>query len=126
VGSSLPTTATTLAPSKPYLGHRSIMSTVRYTALTPNRFKNFGRISRYIENVHFPLALGGASERMFWRWPQNRVAPHHIRVSGRSITLRDKPEPVPLHKNQVPEVCFANARRILQDRIENRLQIAGR
>jgi type 1 fimbriae regulatory protein FimB/type 1 fimbriae regulatory protein FimE len=26
-----------------YLGHRSIMSTVRYTALTPNRFKNFWR-----------------------------------------------------------------------------------
>jgi site-specific recombinase XerD len=24
-----------------YLGHQSIMSTVRYTALTPNRFKNF-------------------------------------------------------------------------------------
>jgi site-specific recombinase XerD len=24
-----------------YFGHRSIMSTVRYTALTPNRFKNF-------------------------------------------------------------------------------------
>jgi chaperonin GroEL (HSP60 family) len=24
-----------------YLGHLSIMSTVRYTALTPNRFKNF-------------------------------------------------------------------------------------
>jgi site-specific recombinase XerD len=24
-----------------YLGHRSIMSTVRYTALTPTRFKNF-------------------------------------------------------------------------------------
>jgi site-specific recombinase XerD len=24
-----------------YLGHRSIMSTVRYTAMTPNRFKNF-------------------------------------------------------------------------------------
>jgi site-specific recombinase XerD len=24
-----------------YLGHRSIMSTVRYTALTPNRFQNF-------------------------------------------------------------------------------------
>ena len=24
-----------------YLGHRSIMSTVRYTALTPSRFKNF-------------------------------------------------------------------------------------
>ena len=24
-----------------YLGHRAIMSTVRYTALTPNRFKNF-------------------------------------------------------------------------------------
>ena len=24
-----------------YLGHRSIMSTVRYTALKPNRFKNF-------------------------------------------------------------------------------------
>jgi type 1 fimbriae regulatory protein FimB/type 1 fimbriae regulatory protein FimE len=24
-----------------YLGHRSIISTVRYTALTPNRFKNF-------------------------------------------------------------------------------------
>jgi site-specific recombinase XerD len=24
-----------------YLGHRSIVSTVRYTALTPNRFKNF-------------------------------------------------------------------------------------
>jgi hypothetical protein len=24
-----------------HLGHRSIMSTVRYTALTPNRFKNF-------------------------------------------------------------------------------------
>jgi type 1 fimbriae regulatory protein FimE len=24
-----------------YLRHRSIMSTVRYTALTPNRFKNF-------------------------------------------------------------------------------------
>jgi site-specific recombinase XerD len=24
-----------------YLGHRSIMSTVRYMALTPNRFKNF-------------------------------------------------------------------------------------
>jgi integrase len=24
-----------------YLGHRSIMSTVRYTALTPNRYKNF-------------------------------------------------------------------------------------
>jgi len=24
-----------------YLAHRSIMSTVRYTALTPNRFKNF-------------------------------------------------------------------------------------
>src|SRR4029077_3955631 len=24
-----------------YLGHRSIMSTVRYAALTPNRFKNF-------------------------------------------------------------------------------------
>jgi site-specific recombinase XerD len=24
-----------------YLGHRSIMSTVRCTALTPNRFKNF-------------------------------------------------------------------------------------
>ena len=23
-----------------YLGHRSIMSAVRYTALTPNRFKN--------------------------------------------------------------------------------------
>jgi site-specific recombinase XerD len=26
-----------------YLGHRSIISTVRYTALTPNRFKNFWR-----------------------------------------------------------------------------------
>jgi type 1 fimbriae regulatory protein FimB/type 1 fimbriae regulatory protein FimE len=26
-----------------YLGHRSIMSTVRYTALTPNRFRNFWR-----------------------------------------------------------------------------------
>jgi hypothetical protein len=24
-----------------YLGHRSIMSTVRYTALTPNRFEHF-------------------------------------------------------------------------------------
>jgi site-specific recombinase XerD len=24
-----------------YLGHRSIMSTVRYTALKPNRFKDF-------------------------------------------------------------------------------------
>ena len=24
-----------------YLGHRSIMSTARYTALTPHRFKNF-------------------------------------------------------------------------------------
>ena len=24
-----------------YLGHRSIMSTVRYAALTPNRFKHF-------------------------------------------------------------------------------------
>ena len=24
-----------------YLGHRSIMSTVRYAALTPSRFKNF-------------------------------------------------------------------------------------
>jgi hypothetical protein len=24
-----------------HLGHRSMMSTVRYTALTPNRFKNF-------------------------------------------------------------------------------------
>jgi site-specific recombinase XerD len=24
-----------------YLGHRSIMSTLRYTALTPHRFKNF-------------------------------------------------------------------------------------
>jgi integrase len=24
-----------------YLGHRSIVSTVRYTALKPNRFKNF-------------------------------------------------------------------------------------
>ena len=24
-----------------YVGRRSIMSTVRYTALTPNRFKNF-------------------------------------------------------------------------------------
>jgi integrase len=24
-----------------YLGHRSTMSTVRYTALKPNRFKNF-------------------------------------------------------------------------------------
>jgi site-specific recombinase XerD len=26
-----------------YLGHRSIMSTVRYTALTPNRFKGLWR-----------------------------------------------------------------------------------
>jgi integrase len=26
---------------QPYLGHRSIMSTVRYTALKPHRFKNF-------------------------------------------------------------------------------------
>jgi hypothetical protein len=26
---------------KKCLGHRSIMSTVRYTALTPNRFRNF-------------------------------------------------------------------------------------
>jgi site-specific recombinase XerD len=26
-----------------YLGHRSIMSTVRYTALMPNRFRNFWR-----------------------------------------------------------------------------------
>jgi type 1 fimbriae regulatory protein FimB/type 1 fimbriae regulatory protein FimE len=26
-----------------YLGHRSIMSTVRHTTLTPNRFKNFWR-----------------------------------------------------------------------------------
>jgi site-specific recombinase XerD len=24
-----------------YLGHRSIVSTVRYTAMTPNRFKHF-------------------------------------------------------------------------------------
>jgi type 1 fimbriae regulatory protein FimB/type 1 fimbriae regulatory protein FimE len=42
-GSSLPTTAMTLAPIQAYLGHRSIISTVRYTALTPNRFKNFWR-----------------------------------------------------------------------------------
>jgi integrase len=28
-----------------YLGHRSIMSTVRYTALTPNRSKTSGRIN---------------------------------------------------------------------------------
>jgi type 1 fimbriae regulatory protein FimB/type 1 fimbriae regulatory protein FimE len=27
-----------------YLGHRSIMSTVRYTALTPNHFKNFAAL----------------------------------------------------------------------------------
>jgi hypothetical protein len=26
-----------------YLGHRSIMSNVRYTALTPDRFKKFWR-----------------------------------------------------------------------------------
>ena len=30
-----------------YLGHRSIMSTVRYTALTPNRFKNFWKDSKW-------------------------------------------------------------------------------
>jgi type 1 fimbriae regulatory protein FimB/type 1 fimbriae regulatory protein FimE len=39
-GSSSPTTATTRA-IQAYFGHRSIMSTVRYTAMTPNRFKNF-------------------------------------------------------------------------------------
>ena len=39
-----------------YLGHRSIMSTVRYTALTPNRFKNFWK--DYTMNV-----VSGASPR---------------------------------------------------------------
>jgi type 1 fimbriae regulatory protein FimB/type 1 fimbriae regulatory protein FimE len=37
-----------------YLGHRSIMSTVRYTALTPNRFRNSGRIKAF----HSPLNTG--------------------------------------------------------------------
>jgi hypothetical protein len=30
-----------IAAERWHLGHRSIMSTVRYTALTPSRFKNF-------------------------------------------------------------------------------------
>jgi len=39
-----------------YLCHRSIMSTVRYTALTPNRFKNFWKdsfpsVSNVLEKV---------------------------------------------------------------------------
>jgi len=34
-------TSSARASIQAYLGHRSIMSTVRYTALTPNRFKNF-------------------------------------------------------------------------------------
>ena len=33
-----------LARIQHYLGHRSIASTVRYTALAPDRFKGFGRI----------------------------------------------------------------------------------
>jgi hypothetical protein len=40
--SSQPTTSPSSSSHiQAYLGHRSIMSTVRYTALTPNRFKDF-------------------------------------------------------------------------------------
>ena len=34
-----------------YLGHRSIMSTVRYRALTPNRFKIFGKTNALLLSV---------------------------------------------------------------------------
>jgi hypothetical protein len=40
-GSSSPDDGHDTRAIQAYLGHRSIMSTVRYTALTPNRFKNF-------------------------------------------------------------------------------------
>jgi site-specific recombinase XerD len=43
-----------------YLGHRSIMSTVRYTALTPNRFKNFWKdyVSRPLRTIIRAIAIG--------------------------------------------------------------------
>ena len=42
-GFILASRATIRAPSKALLGHRNIQSTVRYTELAPNRFKNFWR-----------------------------------------------------------------------------------
>ena len=38
---SLPTTASTRDRCKPTLGHRNIQNTARYTALAPDRFRDF-------------------------------------------------------------------------------------
>ena len=42
-GFALANKATIHAPCKPYLGHRNIQHTVRYTELSPQRFKDFWR-----------------------------------------------------------------------------------
>ena len=42
-GLSWPMMATILGRSRPYLGHRNIQNTTRYTALAPDRFKSFWR-----------------------------------------------------------------------------------
>jgi site-specific recombinase XerD len=42
-GPRWPTRGTTRGHSKPYLGHKNIQHTVRYTELAPDRFKDFWR-----------------------------------------------------------------------------------
>jgi Phage integrase family len=57
-----------------YLGHRSIMSTVRYTALTPNRFKNF------------QMAIPGSNWRSLRRCPTTST-PRSFRSSAVTLSL---------------------------------------
>ena len=71
-----------------YLGHRSIMSTVRYTALTPNRFKNFWKdwaTRLYRPHFRYDLNYGHfAGLRSLTRQFRVLVNYRAVRVVGRA------------------------------------------
>jgi hypothetical protein len=83
-------------------------------------------VLREIRNMLHRLGSDDSRERNVWKTSDMNhgltLAPFNIR--RRRIVHRADAEPVSLAKLQIPELCAAQARRILQDRIENRLQLS--
>jgi hypothetical protein len=67
-----------------WLGHRSIQHTVRYTELSPTRFKDFWRDASYIERAEARL---GATRRPQEAQALFALLDERVEYSGKSLSF---------------------------------------
>jgi hypothetical protein len=82
-------------PLQAYLGHKNIQHTVRYTELSPTRFKNFGRISapRQLQRVSGNMERLPLRDLLAKLLPSAMNAAARVKAGARTITA-----PVGVHQ----------------------------